>query len=182
MVVGIMFIFLGVILILVTAKGMSLDNKTTYIIGGLFLTVGILLIIFDFIDYSNGMLVCIGGSVGSLFIWAGTRSIYKTFRCTMKIEATYMGSSSYTNTKGVTTYTPKFRFRINNRQYEKTSGEFFSKRYIEKKYKTGYTYKIYVDPKNPNEFVTRKRLSLMEINLLVMGLLFIWVVIRDIKF
>ena len=115
-----MFIFLGAILILVTAKGMSLDNKTTYIIGGLFLTVGILLIIFDFIDYSNGMLVCIGGSVGSLFIWAGTRSIYKTFRCTMKIEATYMGSSSYTNTKGVTTYTPKFRFRINNRQYEKT--------------------------------------------------------------
>lgn len=182
MLIGILLVSLGILSFFAAIKGMSINNKVSYVIAAMLCIVGALVCIFDFIDYSNGMLVCIGGSVGSLFIWAGTRSIYKTFRCTMKIEATYMGSSSYTNTKGVTTYTPKFRFMIKNRQYEKTSGEFFSKRYINKKYKTGYTYKIYVDPKNPNEFVTRKRLSLMEINLLVMGLLFIWVVIRDIKF
>ena len=109
----------------------------------------------------------------ALLLCGITMGVVKKVRCNRKISATFQGAQTYT--VGVhTAYTPVFDFQYEGSHYSNTSGETFSKRKIQKKYRTGEQYDIYIDPRNPNSFCVRKKMEGTDLLLVLLGLLFIW--------
>lgn len=166
---GIFCIIIGVVLIILTLTGMSLEKATTYSIGAVFFVVGVLLIIFELVQFDKGSAytVCLGAAAA--FLWAGFHNVSKKLKCDKKIEATYLGCTGYSSGNGKK-YTPNFQFRVNNKNYTNNSGEVFSKRYLDKRYTIGNKYFIYVNSKDNHEYITKRSLSLSDLNLLILGI------------
>lgn len=160
-------------------KNVKIQKVFTYFTAAWFLW-GIIMLGFTVAEKLTGLFrnydihVFIFG-IGVLIMWSGVyMGIIKKLRCSYKISARYTGPQSYT-IKGRTSYTPIFSFQYNGVVYSNTSGEVFSKRKLDKKFQIGEEYEIYIDPREPNSFLTNKRIGISWLFWVLLGLLFLFV-------
>lgn len=93
MLIGILLIFLGVLSFFAAIKGMSINNKVSYVIAVMLCIVGALVCVFDFkgeIDLRNRFLVC---NMGLVLVGYDSYKIYRRLKCTKEVEGIYIGSS-----------------------------------------------------------------------------------------
>lgn len=141
---------------------------------------GSLLLAEPLVDYyldigGNYSLYVVAMGIGLIFLLLGSyMGIIKKFMCSRRVEAQFIGAATY-KLKGIRHYTPRFSFRYNGKCYSNTTGEMYSERRLEKKFRKGKSYTIYVNPKNPNTICMKKLPSWSSVLLMFLGILFIMV-------
>lgn len=108
------------------------------------------------------------------FILGIYMGIIRKFQCSHRISARYNGAQVY-SVKAHTTYTPEFSFTYKGEHYSNTSGECFSERKLNKRFQTGESYPIYINPKNPNSFCVSRMITKEWVLLIVLGIIFLFV-------
>lgn len=178
--VGVLIFTFGLLFLSCLLHGDAASRKSVAVItvyamvwGGLFIAAPVMSEITSLGDDYPGYVLAIG--MGLMFFLIGIYTgIAKFILCRKKVSAIFIEAVAYRSGRGQVVYTPKFSFRYNGRNYCNTSGETHSARKIERKYKNGETYSIYINPKNPNNIRANSRIGGTSLLLMGMGLLFLW--------
>lgn len=173
MVVGILFILLGAALLILTFKGYATSNISALLVGIYFLILGILLCITIYLENDRLTAFAVCGGIGILFLGLGMRNVLQLFTCTHKIEGTLCNVVPYTS-KNVTLYSPVFQYTANGKKYQSQCSASYRKRYLKRRYSINGTYHIYINPKNPQVFIIKKRIGHTTWLLLCLGFLFLF--------
>ena len=175
---GLAFVILGVSILLLVAGNMAVVLSLAIVIGLFFIVFGGLLMAQPLVEHyfmigERYTLYVVSISVGILFLFGGTFNIIKRFLHCTQVQGLYMGANRLYN-RGFLRFSPRFSFIYNNRRYENTSGEVYGKK-IAQKYNEGESYPIYISVKNPNIFYTRRKVTITEIAICFLGVLFLLV-------
>lgn len=174
MLIGILLIFLGVLSFFAAIKGMSINNKVSYVIAVMLCIVGALVCVFDFygeIDLRSRFLVF---NMGLVLAGYDSYKIYRRLKCTKEVEGIYIGSSVSLDYKICKLYSPEFRIELNNGGYYKNdTGESFSKKYIDRTFKKGKRYKVYINPGDSYDITFKRYVCLNDMSSLILGIIFI---------
>lgn len=166
MVASILFIAIGIVAIFIAIKGLFNNNKVTYITGVFFILLGILILIAIYLN-NDFILACVLGiSGGSVFFAVPIYNVYCIFNCNKSINGMFLGSNQYRGRSA-----PIFSYKYENKVYKTQSQQIFAKRKVDKKYKKGREYKVYINEKNPNVVIVTKRIGFGDILMFIMGTL-----------
>ncbi len=176
MIPGILFILVGMALLILTYKGYATSSIGAVLTGSYMLIFGIVLCIAIYLENDTMAAFTVGLGVGLLFLGLGAMNIFRVFACSKKIEGTFRGAAPFSDKNGVTLYAPIFEYMIDRRKYQSQCGATYRKKYLQKRYSVDGTYHIYINPKNPQVFVIKKRIPFTTWLLLFMGFLFIYVI------
>lgn len=127
-----------------------------------------------YLDNSFGIVysICLWG--GILVLALGALQIYKIIRCTEQIEATCSAYQSMSGAKGGTVHFPQLSYTVKRVHYISITDEsYLTLKRLQKHYKVGKSYTIWIDPTYPNWFVTDKKLHLRSVVCIAIGLLVI---------
>lgn len=176
---GIFILIVGIVIIILGKS--SGYFKVLGIAGAVMAVLGILVIwdeILGLNDIGRLLMVwLIGGSLGGLCLYFGWQHLYiKLFCCRRKVMGTFLEvkrayQPMHRNRRS---YVPVFQYCIDGRQYRKESEErYLRKGRLEKYYKSGQEYPIFVSVKNPRVFVLKRRPFLADIIQQLTGLMFL---------
>ena len=98
------------------------------------------------------MFAIISFSVGVLLIILGIQKEKIVSKCNTEIKAVCIGSKSIYYGHGISKYSPVFRYNYGGQQYERSSFQHFSKKYVDSVYQQGQEYSIYINPDKPLVF------------------------------
>lgn len=108
--------------------------------------------------------------LGLMFILLGIYiGFVKIFFCNQKVSAEFIGVVPY-RIRSFTHYTPQFKVRYDHRTYTNTTGEVYSKRKINKKFKIGEKYQVYIDPKKPQSICVKRSPSFSSLLMIIIGI------------
>ncbi|MDL2211391.1 DUF3592 domain-containing protein [Erysipelotrichaceae bacterium OttesenSCG-928-M19] len=117
-------------------------------------------------------------AVGLLCLGIGLRDIYLAMKCTQKIIAEYVGYY-YQSIRGTSLYTPKFEYEYKGEKYTSLVNTTYSKRKINKYYKEGNKYDIYIDSDNPEDCTDDRRIKISTIALILFAMVCISIFIAE---
>lgn len=112
----------------------------------------------------------IAWGLGILFASAVLFRIIRLCKCRYAVESVYLGAREHFTGKGVSYFIPRFRYYYQNRLYENIPRESFLKYKLKKNFRLDSTHTIYIDEKNPNLFVTRRRFTGNDVLLLFLAI------------
>lgn len=113
----------------------------------------------------------IAWGLGILFASAVLFRILRLCTCHCAVEAVYLGAKEHFTGKGVSYYIPRFRYYYESRLYENIPRESFLKYKLKKNFRFDSTHTIYINEKNPNLFVTRRRFTGNDVLLLLLAII-----------
>ena len=79
--------------------------------------------------------------------------------CTLLISAVYHDFFTYYSGKGVTSYSPKFKYTFDNNSYDVYAIDTYSYKKLNRKFKFEESYMIYINPKKPTIICAGKRIG-----------------------
>lgn len=179
----VLYIGIGVLLIGIALLVAVITHGTAHvflaiIFTGIFLFTGISIIVLTTlekrgIDTGNmgGVLICgvVSASLFSLFFY----DLWKVLRCTEKIMGQYKGCKRVPTAKGPTYYEPIFAYEWQGRKYKYSTGTTYTGRRINKKYQADGIYPIYLNPNRLGVITDRKRITFLDVQLLIWGTIFL---------
>lgn len=176
---GIFILIVGIVIIMLGKS--SGYFKVPGITGAVMAVFGILVIweeIWGVNDIGRLLMVwLLGGSIGFMCLYSGFAHMYiKLFCCRRKVMGTFLEvKRAYQPMhRSRRSYVPVFQYHIDGRQYRKESEEhYFRKGRLEKYYKRGQEYPIFVSVKNPRVFVLKRRPFLTDIMQQLTGIMFL---------
>lgn len=176
---GIFILIMGIIIIVL---GKESGNLRVLGIAGIVMALFGALVIWEEIwglnDIGRLLMVWLPcGSLGFMCLYSGLTHLYiKLFCCRRKITGTFLEVkrvcySAYRNRQS---YVPVFQYHVEGRRYRGGSEEsYLRKGRLEKYYKNGQEYPIFVSVKNPRVFVLKRRPFLTDIMQQLTGLMFL---------
>ncbi len=90
--------------------------------------------------------------------------------CTTKVIGVYQGYHMFKSVRGYSSYAPVFHYYFQGREYQAQAYENYSLKKITARFTPGNSYEIYINDKNPNQYVTRSGQWGNKILLLSVGL------------
>lgn len=178
MVIGIAFLIIGIIVI--ALRKSSINTAAATIAGVIAIALGVLFILGGLGRLNRFgkvlMIWLLAGSVGIMALYSGCRHLYiKIFCCRRKMMGTFLDIKRHSAIHQYRhSYTLEFQYRVDGRQYQKESEEtYYNRDRLEKYYKNGQEYPIFISVKNPKIFVVKRRIFFAEVMVLFTGILFI---------
>lgn len=113
----------------------------------------------------------IAWGLGILFASAVLFRIIRLCKCRCATEAVYLGAREHFTGKGVSYFIPRFRYYYQNKLYENMPRESFLKYKLKKNFRLDSTYTIYINEKNPDLFVIRRRFTGIDVLLLLLAII-----------
>ena len=107
---------------------------------------------------------------GIMMSSASTIRIYALLHCKKKIEAVYSGEHVERYRRGFDYYYPIFQYTYNENSYYQQTVEHYFERKL-KKMTIGDTYKIYVDPKHPQMCMFKRKLNIIAVGSIMLGVM-----------
>lgn len=155
---GLLFLFLGIILFAATRAGFATGMKAGYGLSAFFIVYGLLFGIAGFFDSELMLLLLLPLPVGIGMTLLGFWMIFKGFFYSLEMDGTYMecqyrSSPLFTRRKY---YTLIFTYRANNRTIKSHSEDQYILPRIEKDYEPRQAYRIWVNPKNLQDFRVKR--------------------------
>lgn len=111
--------------------------------------------------------------IGELMFVFGIHNIYAFFQCRTAVNATYIKYNTYYGGRGITTQSPVFEYSYKGLDYLEQSTHTESLKYLNQNMRIGDNYTIYINHKNPNVFILRKKIGFINILMLAIGLFFL---------
>lgn len=169
---GIALLSIGVLFFYLKSKGMALAPGAVWIMGIYAVVWGLLLIAASFIDGDYVKWIFAEGLAG-VFLGLGIyQGIGKAIMCRETVSAVFLGAKPHSSGRGGTFYEPYFSYKYHNHQYQRSTGEVFRKRKLEKRYQEGKNCIIYMNPKNPNVICTKRYPQNASILMICIGVVF----------
>lgn len=128
------------------------------------------------------MIWLMAGSLGIMTLYSGCRHLYmKIFCCRQKITGTFLKIKRHSAFHQYrASYTLEFQYHVDGRWYQKESEEAYLNTggRLEKCYKSGQEYPIFVSVKDPKVFVAKRRLFFTDVMVLFTGILYFGAAVR----
>ena len=121
------------------------------------------------------MFAIIAFGVGVLLIILGVQEKKIASNCNTEVKAVYIGSEEVYLGHGISKYSPAFRYNYGGQQYERSSFQHFSKKYVESVYQQGKEYSIYINPDKPLVFKVIQKKEFFVLVTILVGIYFILV-------
>lgn len=182
MMVGIIFWTFTALFVWCLIEGLATDETTLRGCAIYTAVVGLLIffsdVIQDLVDSQLGIEVSVkvlifGWSMGGIFLWGGIyMGVIKPIKCSMKVNAICIEHQAQWGKYG-TSYSPVFAYKMQGRYYRNSTGEMFSGKKIERKFRNGQEYPIYVDPRNSMVMCTKRTMGGIYFMTLLIGILMI---------
>lgn len=153
-------------------KGNYKGKVKAYLTAGFFLCTGALMLGLGLLGYDKLSSVIMISTIGCIAMFISVCEIIQIVKCSLKVQGQFLGVKSKPE-KGATRYRTKFSYEINGQTYKSNSIDAFSRRYVKRKYEDGKKYYIYVNPKNPKDFLNRRMLVPDTVFVLAGGIMFI---------
>lgn len=165
---SIIFLVIGAMLFFVLAKGYAVSKTGVTACAVYFSIMGLGMLVSTILDVEMAFLLffCIG--LGGAFIATAVFAMVKPFFCTCETQGEFKGVSR----TGKYYYVARFTYQVNGKKYYGQSSNIYYERTLRRKFKEGCTYPLWYSEKNPAIFVERKRVKLMYLWILVLGLMF----------
>lgn len=179
LILGLFLLFIGIVGFYNIHKKTIKIKKVAIIVSTTLSIWGISLCISSFFGNVMFMLVLSLG-MGLFSIVVGSFNIAKVFLCNKKLQAVFKGENIYISKNSYKRYSPIFRYQVNNQYFENQSGETYKLKQLERKYVYGKTYDIYIMPRQPEIFITIKRVRFGDVMMMIMGVLFLYVCVTEI--
>lgn len=178
-VIGVFCLITGIVLI--ATRKSAINTAATSIAGMIVAALGVLVIGEELwgLNRIGKILIIwlIGGSLGMVFLYSGCRHLYiKIFCCRENISETFLGIKKHHGFwhSNRHSYTLEFKYRVGGRWYQNESEErYFRTGRLEKNYRMGQEYPIFVSLKKPEIFVIKRRPFPADIMILLDGLMFL---------
>lgn len=165
---SILFLGMGILLLVLALKGYATSKKALKACGIYATLLGATMLVLSVLHLDKAFVCvfCIG--LGVIFIATAVWTMVKPFVCTEKTVGIYIGAQHH----GQGWYTPCFQYYINDRQFQGKSGNVYREWTLKRKYEVGRNYTIWYDLKNPYMFVERRKIKLINIGILLVGIMF----------
>lgn len=155
---GFLFFLLGIILFAATKSGAAYDAKAGYGLSAFFIVYGLLFGIAEYLDSELMLVLIFPLPIGIGMTLFGFWLIIKGFFYSLEMEGTYIecedrGSSLFRVTKY---YALVFTYQANDRTIKSCSEDYYILSQIEKNYEPRQVYKIWVNPKNLQDFRVKR--------------------------
>ena len=182
MMVGIVFWTFTAVFIWCLIEGFAANNSAVWGCAIYTAVVGLLIFLSDVIqnlvDTQLGIEVAVkvlifGWSMGGIFLWVGLyMGVIEPIKCTMKVNATCVEYQAHWGKYG-TSYSPVFAYKMQGNYYRNSTGQLFSHKKIERKFRIGQEYQIYADPREPMMICTKRTIGGGNFLMLLIGILMI---------
>lgn len=109
--------------------------------------------------------------LGLLLAFTGVFRLRNVYACRLPVQGVYCSCNMYVS-KNAAQCAPVFEYTVDGQRIRTQSAEAMGRCELEKRYREGGSYEIFVDEKHPRFFVLQRRVHLFDIGLLASALLF----------
>ena len=113
----------------------------------------------------------LGLGLGLLLAFTGVFRLRNVYACRLPVQGVYCSCNLYVS-KNAAQCAPVFEYTVDGQRIRTQSAEAMGRRELEKRYREGGSYEIFVDERHPRLFVLQRRVHLFDIGLLASALLF----------
>lgn len=113
-------------------------------------------------DSDRLVAVTVAATLGTLFGCVAANDLRALFACRTRVEATYRGCEDVPTAHVMTLHYPVFSYEHRGRPYHGRSIQSVSGRRAREMSASG-TYPIYLDPRQPAAFITRRRVGVITV-------------------
>lgn len=151
-----LYIFLSIYFLRSAIKEKNTYKKVImFISSALFILASILIICGILFDNIGVMIFGFITPLGLFLSLMSVELIVRYLKCNSLLIGEYCGLKFVNRYRGNETYSPVFSYSYNGRKYKTNSFCNYTKRKLEKKYKKGNEYEIYINPEHPEDVVSK---------------------------
>ena len=167
---GLCFAALGLIICLLSrTKWCEQPNKKTAVVVGIIIFIlGCVVAGIAALELNMLLYIVLSLSFGSPLILVGGYGILQTIQARTQVEGT-MKAVLMCQSRGQMCYHPIFSYSVNGKKYTCQSPRSYSQKFVERHYKEGSTYSIYINEKSPADFLLQRRISIGDCIMLGCG-------------
>lgn len=144
--------------------------------GGLFTGVGGVIILLSYFTSEITLYLFLNTVFALIPLCFGAAGIAIVIQCREAVDGEYLPTLVHETTTGRRTYSLTHRYTYNGKPYTEVCAKSCSKRFLQRHApKSGTHSTIYVNPKDPTQYLLRRKLSGVDIFLVLLGLFILFV-------
>lgn len=171
--IGLIWIFMGVLCFWKMETVYESDKRKRNLLGTFFFIFGVIGCLGYVLDSDLLTLAALVLSTSLLCIWVTVNMVIRVISCRTLILAEYVRYNVYSGGKGQRSYSPVFRYYYQGNAYERQTPEALSRKRIERNFRIGENYEIYINSNKPECCVSRRKIPPICLITGILGIVFL---------
>jgi hypothetical protein len=149
---GILFVIIGIVMMVLTIKGSAIDKKNSWILSGIFITIGAAFCIIMHFQAYKWYAAVFGIPLGIISLWQGIRMTKDCIACSQKTEGTYIQSVfNHYGRHREKYHSIIFTYFVDSKKIRSKTTDGYCLGEIEKRFEPHTNYKIWYNPHHPEK-------------------------------